>query len=714
MRLSTKTLLSFIAVILFQAGLIISILSYFVHQQNNEISVKEMKKEANVVFENYNSWKAHLWKNLIALKNNQVLKVNTRQLTQEHDPKKIRSHLAYITNNIKDMLVMSGIDYVVVMTDKQLIGRGIGDYDVMFSNLIEKLQPHSKSYPYLKNRVLDSHLTLIGTVNLGGDISSDLYVHLIKVINRQFLDKLVTNLSTEVFFIIEDINFKLNKNDPDLSSIIPSSKLNRFYNVLTDLSIDQKNYSGIIKRTADVITFQGEKKMFLATLISGEHYAANTILIYHLIISVFVLGSILAIILSWFLSQNISNPIKDLLKAMKHIKNGKFGTQIKGNYGIEMEELFQGFNIMSKNLNRQKTTMESYLREITALKDYNEKIIDSMSTGILSINQQFIIEKVNSVFLDTFKIQDFELMDKDIRNLDFKWLDVQLYENIKWILTGKITSFTVTKRISPKKVFEIKLYPIYSSESPSACVLMLHNVSKKLELEEKILQAEKLSSISILSAGVAHEINNPLSSIMSHVEYLIEEESRTDELESLKWIQQETLRIGEIVKQLLNFARTNETVAKGTEVNQEILKIINLIQFSQKRVHIQHALENDLPKTAINQNEFKQVIINLLINAIQACGQQGEITIKTSRGSNPKSINIVIEDNGKGIAEEIMPNIFDPFFTTKQLKECTGLGLSVVYGIVTNNHGDIDVESISGKGAVFKISLPCITSAEID
>ena len=270
------------------------------------------------------------------------------------------------------------------------------------------------------------------------------------------------------------------------------------------------------------------------------------------------------------------------------------------------------------------------------------------------------------------------------------------------------------KRLPPKSVFELKLYHITTSDSKTGCVLMLNNISKKLELDERILQAEKLSSISMLSAGVAHEINNPLSSIMSNVQYLAEEEKDKDKSVSLNWIRQETRRIGDIVKRLLDFSATNHLAESDTNVNEEIRRVVDLVRFSLKqKVMIHLHLDETIPKTPISSTEFKQVIINLLTNSVQACQEGGEVHVTTSTAGNEDTIKIIIRDSGKGMSEEVIPKIFDPFFTTKPTGVGTGLGLSVVYGIVKNHGGDIEVESAPKKGSIFTISVPVSIKEEI-
>ncbi len=714
MKLATKTMLSFIAVIVFQAGLTVSVLSYFVHQQNEEIAVDEMKKEASIVYDNYTTWKTRLWKNLITLKRNQVLADASKELYRETSASRTKSQLIDIANNTKELLITSGIDFIVVKTDKQLVIRNISNNKLMFSDLFVKLHRNDRSHPYLENMVLDGNLTLMGIINLGTDLDFPLNIYLIKVLNRQFVNKLSKNPQTKVFFYIGDRYILEEINDVQVGSVIPFAELNYSYNLLTDISFDNEKYYGIVEKVGKYSYALGYKNVFLATLMISEQYSPNIILIYKLIFTIFILGSLLALVLSWFLSFNITRPVKNLLSAMVRVKEGKFDIQIEGRYSSEIQELFLGFNEMASNLNLQKLTTDRYFDEITSLKDYNERIIDSISTGIISINNNFTIEKVNQGILETFKSEERDLLGKDIREVALPIVDDNLLDNMNDIVTGNRSSHVVTKRLPPKSVFEIKLYHITTSDSKTGCVLMLNNISKKLELDERILQAEKLSSISMLSAGVAHEINNPLSSIMSNVQYLAEEEKDKDKSVSLNWIRQETRRIGDIVKRLLDFSATNHLGESDTNVNEEIRRVVDLVRFSLKqKVVIDLHLDETIPETPISSTEFKQIIINLLTNSVQACQEGGEVKVSTTTAGSGDTIKIVIQDSGIGMSEEVIPKIFDPFFTTKPTGVGTGLGLSVVYGIVKNHGGDIEVESEPEKGSVFTISVPVSIKEEI-
>ena len=165
------------------------------------------------------------------------------------------------------------------------------------------------------------------------------------------------------------------------------------------------------------------------------------------------------------------------------------------------------------------------------------------------------------------------------------------------------------------------------------------------------------------------------------------------------------------MQELLNFASPDSRNAPGYDVNDVVREVIGLVNHSivrEGRIRIDTRLADGLPPTVVSNDELKQVVINLLKNSVQAISAEGRILLSTRRSAVSGRISLSIADTGSGIPKEVIPRIFDPFFTTKANGAGTGLGLSVVYGIVTKYNGAIDVKSRDGKGARFTLSLPCL------
>ncbi len=228
------------------------------------------------------------------------------------------------------------------------------------------------------------------------------------------------------------------------------------------------------------------------------------------------------------------------------------------------------------------------------------------------------------------------------------------------------------------------------------------------ETQSKLVRSEKLASLGELVAGIAHEINNPLTGILMYASILAQDSRLDPALRAdLEIVIQETLRCSNIVRELLDFAR-NEPPTKTLESLQRVMEMSLLLVENQTYFHdirIHRCYGPQVPEVAMDPAQMQQVFLNLLVNASQAMPAGGELTIRTDVDAKKEMVLIAIGDTGCGIAPENFKKIFDPFFTTKG-HEGTGLGLSVSYGIIERHGGEIDVESRVGEGTTFTIYLP--------
>lgn len=235
-------------------------------------------------------------------------------------------------------------------------------------------------------------------------------------------------------------------------------------------------------------------------------------------------------------------------------------------------------------------------------------------------------------------------------------------------------------------------------------------------LDEKLVQSQKLASIGELSAGIGHEINNPLAIISQETEWmqhLLKQIGERDPKEvaelqdSLKEVLRQVDRCREITQNLLDFARKKEPVFQEVNVNKLIDDLSRLVEKETIRYHIEirKDFQQDLPLVHTDAPSLRQVVLNLLTNATHAIEKDGRIRIATQRSENG-SVDIIVEDTGCGIPKDHLIKIFDPFFTTKPEGKGTGLGLSICHGIVDKLGGRISVSSEVGKGSTFVVTLP--------
>ncbi|MCX9025909.1 MAG: ATP-binding protein [Candidatus Methanoperedens sp.] len=238
---------------------------------------------------------------------------------------------------------------------------------------------------------------------------------------------------------------------------------------------------------------------------------------------------------------------------------------------------------------------------------------------------------------------------------------------------------------------------------PKSILVIDTDVSEKKKLEMQVLQSDKLATIGNLVAGMAHEINNPLTSISLHTQILSKKIWDENTKSRLKIIDNEACRAARIVKGLLEFSHQSEPKLSPVNINSEIDKVLEILHPKLKGIRITTILK-PLPSIMADNEQIQQVIMNILMNSVQAITTNGEIMIKTT--AERDTIEISITDNGCGIPQDNIRKIFDPFFTTKNPGEGTGLGLSICYGIIKNHNGSIDMKSEVGKGTSFTIKLP--------
>jgi two-component system NtrC family sensor kinase len=231
------------------------------------------------------------------------------------------------------------------------------------------------------------------------------------------------------------------------------------------------------------------------------------------------------------------------------------------------------------------------------------------------------------------------------------------------------------------------------------------------KIHSQLFRSEKLASLGKLAAGVAHEINNPLTGILTNSSLLLEDlEANDPRREDVEVMVNETIRCREIVKRLLDFAKQTKPQKRLASINGLIENIILLVrnQASFRNVTIEKQLAADVPDVLVDPDQVQQVFVNIILNAAEAMTKGGTLTIRSTTTPDGQFIAVSFADTGPGIPEEVREQIFDPFYTTKE--HGTGLGLSITYGIVEQHGGSISVDSTVGKGSTFTILLPIVTS----
>jgi two-component system, NtrC family, sensor kinase len=230
----------------------------------------------------------------------------------------------------------------------------------------------------------------------------------------------------------------------------------------------------------------------------------------------------------------------------------------------------------------------------------------------------------------------------------------------------------------------------------------------KEQAERTILKSEKLASIGRMASGIAHEINNPLTGVLTYSSLLLEDMKGTKYEEDLRIIRDETLRCRGIVRGILDFARDTKAEKVPADINQIIEESLRMLEkhVNFQNVEIVKALDRGIPQVSVDAGEIRSVINNLAVNAADAMPNGGKLTIATGTDPDSGMVFIRVEDTGIGISPENLGKIFEPFFTTKDKGKGTGLGLAMTYGVIQRHNGTIDVRSEVGKGTEFIVKLP--------
>jgi signal transduction histidine kinase len=246
-----------------------------------------------------------------------------------------------------------------------------------------------------------------------------------------------------------------------------------------------------------------------------------------------------------------------------------------------------------------------------------------------------------------------------------------------------------------------------SSDEVVGSILIVEDISSRVQLEEQLQISEKMASLGLLAAGVAHEVNTPLTGISSYTQMLLEKAPPEDpSTKVLEKIERQTFRAAKIVNGLLNLARPAQVDSGPCDINAVINDVLSLLdhQFRTGSIQVRKEMAATAPMVQGIEHKLQQVFLNLFLNARDAMPSGGWLTIVTRADDSGAVVEVA--DTGSGIPDEALSRIYDPFFTTKEIGKGTGLGLSITYGIVQEHGGTIACDSHVGQGTRFTIRLP--------
>lgn len=435
-------------------------------------------------------------------------------------------------------------------------------------------------------------------------------------------------------------------------------------------------------------------------------------------------------------ANRIVKPIRQLQKTAESIGRGESVKPLEIKTGDEIELLAEEINIMNallrKTFSGLERQVEAKSREVVYLREYTESILMSVPESILIFDADLRIEYANPAFERISGVKRGEYFGKRLQDVcmknreewEFLGAELKSYSEGQSLKaqSHKESTYRAKDPLAPAvagqkewqptirmgdlyfayQFFEMK----FKQKEGRRIGLIMKNITEEKKLLDQLTKADKLSGLGTLTAGIAHEMNNPLYSIMGYTEAILDETDR----EKIKTYAQKVLdrsrHMANVILNMSGYARTNDQdVDKDVDINERLdaaLDIALLATYSDDIV-----LEKDygeLTKIKARPEEIQQVFLNIIRNAVQAMEGKGTLTIRSFQENG--DIVVSIRDTGPGIPEEHLGRIFDPFFTTKEQGSGTGLGLNIVHKVVEKYGGSIDVQSEAGKGTTFIITLP--------
>ena len=321
----------------------------------------------------------------------------------------------------------------------------------------------------------------------------------------------------------------------------------------------------------------------------------------------------------------------------------------------------------------------------------------SSNYRILDINEN-LARKLGMERKDAIGRYCYEILHRESSPCSGEHHPCPLVETVKTGKPFRVTHVHLDKG-NKELYYSISCYPLIDNGEVVGAIEVARDITTDIDIQKVMMQHDKMASIGRLAAGVAHEINNPLTTILTSAMLIQEDiDSADPNYQELQTIADETLRCRKIVSSLLDFARQNKPVKRQHNLNDVVMECIVLTrkQAAFNDVTLEQGLSEDLPTTNMDKDQLEQALINLILNAIEATDPGGKIAISTRFVHETDTIELEVSDSGWGISEANMARIFDPFFTTKE--SGTGLGLAITHGIIEQHGGTINVESKLGHG----------------
>ncbi|MDE3170398.1 MAG: PAS domain-containing protein [Acidobacteriota bacterium] len=393
------------------------------------------------------------------------------------------------------------------------------------------------------------------------------------------------------------------------------------------------------------------------------------------------------------------------------------GKTVDGDYlsseDLELLSMVAGYVAIAIENASLYQSLEQKAVQVERLKDFSENIVESLRIGVATTDLDGRIESWNSQLEALLDLPKTEALGRNLEEA----LPADLARAIVAHGMGNHVSGIYKQHVHTRGgrhiVLNASFAPLLGKDGAQlGRLVLLDDITQRVRLEDQLVQTEKLTSLGLLAAGVAHEVNTPLAVISNYIQMLAKQIPAEDPRQkTIERIVKQTFRASEIVNNLLNFSRTGGAQAVEVDLNSIVEETLTLVQHPFKTAHITVAKKytEPLPPVLGSTTRLQQVFLNLFMNARDAMPKGGMLEVRTAAFNG--SVEIEVTDTGAGISPENLHRIFDPFFTTKATGRGTGLGLSVSYGIIKEHAGKVDVRSTPGKGTSFRLEFPVARKA---
>lgn len=485
---------------------------------------------------------------------------------------------------------------------------------------------------------------------------------------------------------------------------------------------NDKNWHPLFRNTpmqVKLIPFYNQNRELSAIMVLGYPIISIFREIGLSIIIGYIAMIVIIIFAALLFDRSLSKPIIELVAAAREMSNANFDIRVNPAGTEELQVLGSAFNQLAERiqfqmaqLQQKSAQLELSNRELSQTQRFLENILSNIQTGVLSIDRDGIISHINQVGINVLHIST--------------WVGLSIFDIISCPAFKNLVKYSLKQgcSVSENEIpfqrsnnqiipLQVSTVPLLESGHLTGLVVTFHDLSAIRKLEEQLRRQDRLAALGRMAAGVAHEIRNPLSIIRGSAEILKKRFGHLEDEQGLSdFILDEVKRLSLVVNDFLMFARPpipNKEEIRIDELFRDLIAYFDK-QSIDTKFNIVHEVQTPDSTISADLKLCRQVFLNLVINAQQAMPDGGTITLRARTASIDSEVYIEVIDEGIGIHPEQLDKIFDPFYTSKD--SGTGLGLSLVHQIVSSHGGRIEVESIPGKGSIFRLIFPTYESIE--